>query len=89
MKKWDYILLECSHGRHPSIDSINGNPPTKIEADNVTIFGGRGKREPYLFEYLQVAGNEGWEVCGVSPTTQMHGDLNYFCVILKRAIELD
>lgn len=87
MTKWEYQVLECRHGRAPAIISINGNPPKQIEADNVTLFGGRGLREPKLYEYLQEVGKLGWEVCGLSPSTEMDGNLDSFCVILKRPLD--
>ena len=81
MQKWEYI--------HLNVDSIglvkyiNGENAEKKLYTNKADFGrGTTQRTQALYEYLGEAGQNGWEVCGM---TIAHDD--YMIVILKRPLE--
>jgi hypothetical protein len=82
MQKWEYI--------HLTVDSIglvkyiNGENAEKGLYRNKTFFGSgttQKMQEPRLYEYLVEAGQNGWEVCGM---TTAHDD--YMILILKRPL---
>ena len=86
MTKWEYVVLECNSSL--KVERMNGMPIEQIEADKAGFLGGRGKRQPYLYEYLAEVGKQGWEVCGTSPyLTGMDGGIVRVQVILKRSLE--
>ncbi len=86
MKKWEYMIMNCNSSLE--VMHVDGVYIEEIEADNVGFFGGRGKRQPFLHEYLPNLGKQGWEVCGTSPhSTGIDGNIITVHIILKRPLE--
>ena len=89
---WEYMILESFHadqGDHVpqrfELRAINGQAPEKTRDAMVnTAFIGvkmeKGKDYPFLDEYLQDLGKQGWEVCGSS------ADNFTLFLILKRLV---
>ena len=88
MEKWEYLVLDCANGK-VEVQSINGKKPkAEIDTKETTLFGGQIYRKPYLFEYLEEVGGDGWEVCGISPNiTGVDGHIETVSVILKRPLD--
>jgi hypothetical protein len=42
MTKWEYLTLDCD--RFLEVERVNDVAVKQIEADNVSLFGGRGMR---------------------------------------------
>lgn len=85
---WEYKVIVCeakSFGRLQVI-LINGDHAIKVEREvNTALFGTKmekTKDNPYLYEYLQEQGNQGWEVC--SSSTYPEGSVRYVHIIMKR-----
>ena len=81
MKRWEYLTLTI-------VRTLNKNLVYYIndqEAREAIKTGPLGKRpdHPPLTQYLALAGQEGWEVAGVSPMEAAGGTIPVL-VILKR-----
>jgi hypothetical protein len=69
MKKWRYLTVVAKatheHGEFIYIYSINGDTSAPIIKKRTNLLGSDERVQ--LSDYLDSAGEEGWEVCGISP----------------------
>ena len=69
MKKWRYLTVVAKatheHGEFIYIYSINGDTSTPIIKKRTNLLGSDERVQ--LSDYLDSVGEEGWEVCGMSP----------------------
>ncbi len=76
MKKWRYLTVVAKatheHGEFIYIYSINGDTSAPVIKKRTNLLG--SDEHVQLSDYLDSAGEEGWEVCGMSPIT---GDGRY------------
>jgi hypothetical protein len=89
MSKWEYrTLLVCKQGESVLLRSVDGDSNAAVK-QWVNRFMGR---DPVLFDlpgYLKEAGQEGWEVAGLS-SSETGGEYRKECevmVVLKRPAE--
>jgi hypothetical protein len=89
MARWEYrTLLAGKQGEHMMLHSVDGDTNAAVK-EWVSRFMGRDPVPYELPTYLRAAGQECWEVVGISPATT-GGDYQKECevvVILKRPIE--
>jgi hypothetical protein len=72
MKKWEYKVLLCQCRVSMEVCYVNG--------ENVKVAP--------LSKWLPELGEQGWEVCGMSPSgTSINGALEWVEVVLKRPLE--
>ena len=83
MQKWEYIQLSVDATGY--VKYVNGEDVEKGLYTNkwpLTTKTTQRVQEPRLYEYLEKAGKDGWEVCGI---TTDHND--HKIVLLKRPLE--
>jgi hypothetical protein len=85
MQRWEYITVIAKDG---SIISINGDSEKAITKKAEGFFG--SDKHFSLEAYLKMAGNDGWEVTGVSPiegTGEIRGSIS-FILIMKKPLQV-
>lgn len=76
MVKWEYLYVEAERDE---VARINGKMVGEFKGFFMTITG-----RPTMIEFLEKSGQDGWEVVGMCPATEM---ATQWRLVLKRPLQ--